>query len=155
MMSGRIARCAWIDQAGRCGLQIVQAIAGGKSILRVSRAGGGGAGGATAEIRLDVADGGDGVLVGAVFERPGLFRAVDLAKIINARALLRLEARADKIRDGDGGQEADDGHDNHDLNQRETSRADDFILHTISSFSKPNVSSLVPRSSVFSQTYRD
>ena len=62
------------------------------------------------------------------FQSPLLLRAIDLAKIIDARVFLRRRARFDEVRDRDRGQQADDGDDDHDFYQREAGffRAVDF-----------------------------
>ena len=52
-------------------------------------------------------------------KRPGFLRAVNLFKIIDAGRFLGVFTRFHKAGDGDGGQEADDGHNDHDFDERE------------------------------------
>ena len=52
-------------------------------------------------------------------EGPGLGGAVNLAQVIDAGVLLRLRASAHEVGDGDRGQQADDGDDDHDFHQGE------------------------------------
>ena len=50
-----------------------------------------------------------------ILQRPLLFGSVNLAEIVNAGVLLSLCAGTYEVRDGDGGQKTDDGHDDHDF----------------------------------------
>lgn len=56
-----------------------------------------------------------------LFERPLFLRAVDLAKVVNAPVLLRSRTRFQEVRNRDRSEEADDGHYDHDFDQREAS----------------------------------
>jgi len=53
------------------------------------------------------------------FESPGLDRAVDLTQVTDAGIHLGCAAGFHKVRDGNGREEADYGHDDHDLNECE------------------------------------
>jgi hypothetical protein len=71
------------------------------------------------KVRSEVSDTrrvGRGLLL---FQRPLLLRAVDLAEVVDARIGLGRGARFDEVGDRDRGEEADDGHNDHDFNQRE------------------------------------
>jgi hypothetical protein len=128
-MAGGVAGDAGQDDASRRGLQIVDIVTGGERAGRISGAGRGGAIDAPAHVGLDIDDGGGGVGAGLAFERPGLFGAVDLAEIVDARILLRLQAGADEIGNGDGREQPDDGNDDHDLDEREARGAESLVLH--------------------------
>lgn len=129
MVAGAIAGDTGQDQAGGGGLKIIEAVAGGKTIGRVGGAGRSGAGGAATEVRLDVRQYRDGILRSAVFQGPGLLGAVNLAQVVDAGALLRLEPGADEIGDRDRREQADNGHHNHDLHQCEPRRPDRSNFH--------------------------
>ena len=58
-----------------------------------------------------------------LFQGPGGLRAVHLLEVGNAGGLLAGGPRLHEVRDGDGGQEADDCDHNHDFNQGETAIA--------------------------------
>jgi hypothetical protein len=64
------------------------------------------------------------------FQRILIGRRVNLAEVVDAGVLLGGGACFHEVGDGDGRQEADDGHDDHDFHQRETALADVFYcLH--------------------------
>ena len=65
-----------------------------------------------------------------VFEQRLLLGAVNEAQVVDARIRLRRLAGADEVRDGDRGEEADDGHHDHDFNEREARLATGVDLHT-------------------------
>ena len=69
-----------------------------------------------------------------VFQRPLLNSAVKLTEIVNAGILLRCDACLDEVRNRDCGQKADDGHHNHDLDQREARPARTAEFHTLLPF---------------------
>ena len=54
-----------------------------------------------------------------VFQCPGLDRAINLAQVVDAGVFLRLRAGADEVGNGNRGQQANDGDDDHDFHQRE------------------------------------
>jgi len=64
------------------------------------------------------------------FERPGLNRAIDLAQVVNAGIHLGGGASLYEVGDRDCGQEANDGHYNHDLHQGKACPWGCFCLHT-------------------------
>src|SRR5712675_1143601 len=102
MMAGGVASDAGQDDAGRRALEVVDVVTGGERAGRIRGAGRGGAHDAAAHVRLDVDDGGGGVGAGLAFERPGLFGAVNLAEVVDARVLLRLQAGTDEVGNGNG-----------------------------------------------------
>jgi hypothetical protein len=53
------------------------------------------------------------------FNTPNLLDGLQLAQVFNARIELSLLARFEYIWDGDGDEQTDDAHHNHDFNQRE------------------------------------
>ena len=55
-----------------------------------------------------------------MLKRPLLLGAVNLAKVVDAGVHLGLGASLYEVGNGNGRQQADDGHDNHDFNQRES-----------------------------------
>ena len=63
-----------------------------------------------------------------------LARAVNLPQVVDACALLGLETGAHEVRDGNGRQQADDGHHDHDFHQRKTAGTGQFYLHMLHSF---------------------
>jgi len=128
-MSSGVAGSAGINKAGRRGLKVIQAVARGECVLRIRRAGRRGALSAATQIRLDVLDRGNGGLGGFVFQRPGLFGAVNLAKVVDAGGLLGLEARAHEIWNRDGCQQSDDGHHNHDFHECKSPGSNSLDLH--------------------------
>jgi hypothetical protein len=65
-----------------------------------------------------------------VFQSPLLLRTVDLAKVINARILLRGGTRTDEIGNGDRCQQPDDRNHDHDFYQREATLARFIDSHT-------------------------
>ena len=71
---------------------------------------------------------------GLILERPLLDGAVNLTEVVDARILLRSGAGADEVRDGDGGQEADDSHHDHDFDECEALLAITIDLHVFLSF---------------------
>ena len=62
----------------------------------------------------------------ALFQRPLVGRRVKLAEVINACILLRSGASLHEVRNSDCRQQANDGHDNHDFDEREARFADVF-----------------------------
>ncbi len=56
-----------------------------------------------------------------VFECPLLFGTVDQAQVVKTGTLLGTSARAQETGDSDGGEQSDDGDDNHDFHQRKAS----------------------------------
>jgi len=133
-MADGIAGCARKNQARWSGLEIIQTIARGKRIGAIGRAGGRSARSATAQIGLDIGDRRNGVLRRLVFQSPSLLGAINLAQVIDARALLRFQARADEIGYRDGGEQADDGNDNHDFHEGKAPSPFNLHLHTILTF---------------------
>ena len=74
---------------------------------------------ATPQIWLDISDLRYicGILI--VFQSVLLDGGINLAEVVDAAIALRSGAGMDEVGNRDGRQEADDGHDDHDLNQRE------------------------------------
>ena len=58
-----------------------------------------------------------------VFEGPLLHRAINLLEIGDAGVLLGRGARLHEVRDGDGREQTDDGHHDHDFHEREAAFA--------------------------------
>ena|GEM_PF-4965301 len=70
-----------------------------------------------------------------VLQRPLLDGSRDLAQVVNAGIRLRSGACPHKVRDGNGGQQADDGHHDHDFHQGERTRATiGFQFHSCAAF---------------------
>ena len=69
-----------------------------------------------------------------VFESELFFGAVDLAEVIDAGVLLSGGAGLDEVGDRDRSEEADDGHHDHNFNQREAAFAGGIDLHITISF---------------------
>ena len=67
---------------------------------------------------------------GLGFQGPLLLGTVDLAQVVDAGVLLRGRAGAHEVGDGDGGQQADDGHHDHDFHQREARLFDGIEFHS-------------------------
>ena len=67
-----------------------------------------------------------------VFQCPSRFGAVDLLKVGNAGRPLAGSAGLDEVRNGNGGQQPNDGYHNHDFHQRETSATDFGQIHNSS-----------------------
>lgn len=65
-----------------------------------------------------------------VFQGVLLDRAIDLAQVIDARISLRSDARADEVGNRNRRQQANDGHDDHDLDQRKAGLPGGSIFHT-------------------------
>jgi len=63
----------------------------------------------------------------AVFQRPLIFRSVDLAEVVDTSIGLRGRTGFHEVRNRDRSQQADDGHNNHDFNQGETRPTDVFV----------------------------
>ena len=63
----------------------------------------------------------------ALFQRVLVGRRVQLAEVVDAGIGLRGGTGLHEVRNRDRRQQADDGHDNHDFNQRETRSADVFV----------------------------
>ena len=129
MMAGGVAGDAGQDDAGRRGLQVIDVVTRGEAVGGISGAGRGGAQDAAAHVGLDVENLGGGVRAGLAFERPGLFGAVNLTEIVDARVLLGLQTGANEVGDGDGREQPDDGDDDHDFDEREARGAESLILH--------------------------
>lgn len=70
-----------------------------------------------------------------IFQGVLLDRAIDLAKVIDARVFLRSDARADEVWDRDGGQQPDDGNHDHDFDEREARLQRFSIFHGDFTFS--------------------
>src|SRR5262245_3148996 len=66
-----------------------------------------------------------------LFQRPGLLRAINLLEVRDAGVLLARGPRFDEVRNRDGSQQADDGHHDHDFNEREPSSTRFHYLHLI------------------------
>ncbi len=63
-----------------------------------------------------------------------LLGAVNLPQVVDAGGLLGLEPRAHEVGDGDGRQQPDDGHDDHDFHEREAGFPRGFDLHKFCCF---------------------
>ena len=120
---------------------MVRHIAGG---LRINRRNGVSAasracrplpGSPTAQVRLQAALGHVGGTGLVVLQRPLLNGAINLPEVVDARIDLRGRAGLDEVGDGDRGQQANNGHDDHDFHQRETRFARGFEFHTSTSLS--------------------
>ena len=74
----------------------------------------------TAQIRFNVSRLRRGRAGLALFQRPLLLGGVNDAEVVDARIGLRGLTSFHEVRNRDGRQEADDGHDDHDFHQRET-----------------------------------
>ena len=73
-----------------------------------------------------------GWLVGialSVFQRPLVLGRIHLAKIVDANVFLRRVARPNEVRDGNGHQQTDDGHHDHDFHKREALFGQGFDFH--------------------------
>ena len=66
----------------------------------------------------------------AVFQRPLLDRTVDQAEVIDTSIFASRFASFDEVRDGDRSEEADDGHHDHDFNERKARLARGLNFHT-------------------------
>ena len=104
---------------------------GGGGIRATGRATRNAAVGVQLDVSRDGGDTGDGCARGlAGFQRPFIDGRVNLTEVIDAGVLLRFGAGTNEVGNRDCGQKADDGHHNHDLNQRETRPASLFdCLH--------------------------
>ena len=120
-----------VDAAGRSGGQVADAVAGGETVVGIERANREGAIDTAAHIRLDLGAGrsGGGSTLG--FQGPFLLRAVNLAEVVDAGVLLRRRAGMHEVRNRDGGQQTDDGDDDHDFDKGETRFACGGDFHTI------------------------
>jgi hypothetical protein len=68
----------------------------------------------------------------ALFERELVGRRINLPKVIDASVALGGSASFYEVWNGDRGEQANDGYDNHNFHQRETSIAEAFIrLHFV------------------------
>lgn len=116
--------------AGRSGGEVLDAVArrkGGRGVQRTDRQR---TLQTTAHVGLDVGCRRSGRGVGFVFQSPFLLRTVDLTEVIDTGILLRRGAGVHEVGDRDGGQQTDDGHDDHDLNQREALLCEFVEFHT-------------------------
>ena len=68
---------------------------------------------------------GAGLLAG--FQRELVSRRINLAEVVDASIGLRLSARFHEVRNRDCRQEADDGHDDHDFDEREARITEVFV----------------------------
>ena len=77
--------------------------------------------------------GGDRTISGSflVFQRPLLLRAINLAKVVYAGIFLSRRAGFHEVRNGDRGQQTDDGHHDHDFHQGETRLTGGLNFHTL------------------------
>ena len=108
------------ERAGRLGIDLGFLVGTARGALgRASAAAIDGARAAAAEI--DSQRGFNHVVraVLAVFQRPLLDRAVDQAEVVDAGIFASGFTSLDEVRDRDRGEETDDGHDDHDFNERE------------------------------------
>ena len=63
----------------------------------------------------------------ATFQSELVGRRVKLAEVVDAGVGLRLSTRFHEVRNRDGRQEADDGHDDHDFDEREARITEVFV----------------------------
>ena len=85
------------------------------------------------DVRGQVRGHGDGGTRGpVVFQRELVGRRVNLAEVVDTGVGLRGGASFHKVRNRDGGQQADDGHNDHDFNQGKTRLADVLIRFHVS-----------------------
>ena len=63
-----------------------------------------------------------------LFQRPLINSGVDLAHVVNASIGLGRSTRFHEVRNRDGREQADDGHNDHDFNQREARLTGIFVL---------------------------
>ncbi|MDB6125042.1 MAG: hypothetical protein JWQ71_4035, partial [Pedosphaera sp.] len=108
-----------VDQAGRGGGYVIHGVAGGERLAGVRGAERSGARGATAQVGLHIGDVRRGGRGGLGFQGPLLLGPVQLAQVVDAGVLLRGRAGAHEVGDGDGRQQTDDGHHDHDFHERE------------------------------------
>jgi len=130
-MAGGVTRSAGHDQTGRQGIEVIDGVAGGEGVAGIRRATGQGAATAVAQIGLNVGSLGDGGGRGTVLRGPDLLGAVNLAQVGDAGGLLGLQAGADEIRNGDGGQQADDGDNDHNFHERKPAGTISFDFHKL------------------------
>jgi len=97
------------DAAGRVGIDRIDRVSTAGRTMRVE---------VVLEVVLHVSAGRRGGVVLLVFQRPLLLGGINLAEIVDAAVLLGRIARPDEVGDGDGGQQADDGHNDHDFDER-------------------------------------
>ena len=97
----------------------------GGAVAAAGRAAGNGTSRVQLDVRRHVSRIVDGRARGfLVFQRELVGRRVNLAQVVDAAIGLGRRTRFDEVRDRDRRQEADDGHDDHDFNQRETGFTD-------------------------------
>ena len=84
---------------------------------------------ATSQVGLEVGANRDGCALLALFQGPLLLRGVNQAEVVDAGILLRGRAGFDEVGDRDGGQQTDDGDNDHDFNEGKTRLAINFVLH--------------------------
>lgn len=108
------------DLAHGSGVHGVDRVAAAELVSRVSGAsiGDRGRGRVTTDVRSEVRfrRGADTRLFG--FQRPLLLRTIDLAEVVDASIHLGRGARFHEVGNRDRGQETDDGHNDHDFNER-------------------------------------
>jgi len=109
------------DLAHRSGVNRVDGVAGRERVRGVSRAriSDRGGSGITADIRSEIRfrRRRDAGLLG--FERPLLLGTINLTEVVDASIHLGGRARLHEVGNRDRSQEADDGHHDHDFNERE------------------------------------
>ena len=111
----RVRRRKRAQRAGR-----VRADHEGRRVSATCRAGGQAVGRVKFDVGCQVGGQRDGCAGRfALFQRELVGRRVNLAEVVNASIGLRGGARFHEVRNRNGRQEADDGHDDHDFNQRE------------------------------------
>src|SRR6266705_203101 len=120
-----IRRNRSFERAFRAGLAVNNYI-----ITTTSRALGDFASRGQLDIRRQVVEDDGGGADFLVFQRPLVDRRVNLAEVVDAGIGLRGRTGFDEVRNRDRSQQADDGHHDHDFNQRETRITDVFrCLH--------------------------
>ena len=120
--------------ASRRGLHIANCIAGGEDLGRIQRAVRSRAAGATTEVGLDVSCPGRGRGGLFLFQGPFLLGTINLAQVVDAGVGLGRGTGMNEVGNRDGGQQTDDGHDDHDFDQGETRFASGGDFHTIAFF---------------------
>ena len=65
------------------------------------------------------------------FQCPGLFCAKDLPQVFDTSILLAVGACLDEVWNGDGGEQSNDCHHDHDFDERKAAAATEFNLHTL------------------------
>ena len=123
------------DLANGSRLHVTDRVARRKGAGRIRRAARERAKITAAHVGLDVRLRRGGVGGSLVFQGPLLLGTVNLTEVVDAGILLRGGAGANEVGNRDGGQETDNGHDDHDFHQREALFAGFILFHNYIAFS--------------------